>query len=216
VLIASGVAVAIIAAVGIYFGLSSHSSSGGGTTLAGGSSGSAGPTGQSASPAASTSASATASPATQPAVGDSCLVGTWRDGGYTTSVTYNGTQVSMTGAGGNLDHIAASGADTDVYGSDASPLHGTYKGSTLTETMRGSVQSTIKANASTHTASAVAQGWTSGSTDTFLYQGQTTPGSFGKASGQAIQYTYICTATTLTWMSDGKLVDNETRVSTTP
>jgi hypothetical protein len=217
VLIASGVAVAIIIGVGTFFAVGSHSSSSGGTTVAGGStaSGSAGPTANPASPAASTSASAPASPATQPPIGDSCLVGTWKDGGYTTNANWQGTEVPMTGAGGNLDHIAASGTDHDVY-DGASTLTGTYKGSTLTESIRGTSLSTIKADPTTHTATAVSLGWTSGSTTTFLYQGQTTTGGFDKASGQSVHYSYICTATTLTWMSDGKMVDNETRVSATP
>jgi hypothetical protein len=150
-------------------------------------------------------------------VGDACLVGTWKDGGYTTQTDWQGTEVTMKGAGGNLDHIAASGEDQDVYdGSDASALYGTYQGSQLKQVYKGTDRSVIKANPKTHTATAVGMGWTAGSTNTYVYQGQTTNGTFNKPTGKPINYTYTCTPTTLTWTSGGQLVDTETRVSATP
>ena len=71
-----------------------------------------------------------------PPVGDACLVGTWRDHGYHTTTKYNGVTVQLTGGSGNVDHITASGTDTDVYGPNALPFYGTYNGSTLEEAPR--------------------------------------------------------------------------------
>jgi hypothetical protein len=44
------------------------------------------------------------------------------------SVTYDGTNVATFGGAGNIDHIAASGKDTDVYGPGTLPSYGTYNG----------------------------------------------------------------------------------------
>jgi hypothetical protein len=205
--IAAAAAVAI--ALGAYFGLSGSSGSGS-PSAAGGSS-------PAASPSLSFSASASVSPSAPPAIGDSCLVGIWKDSGYTTTTNYQGTEVAMTGAGGNLDHIAASGADSDVYdGSDASALTGTYQGSQLKQVIKGTALQTIKANPKAHTAVAVGKGWAAGATNTYYYKGQTTPGTLGKASATPVNYTYSCTPAKLTWTEDGSVVDTETRVSTTP
>jgi hypothetical protein len=60
-----------------------------------------------------------------------------------------------------------------------------------------------------------ALGWTAGSTNTYIYQGQTTTGTFGKPTGKPEKLSYSCTASTLTW-DFGGVVDAETRVSGTP
>jgi len=155
------------------------------------------------------------SPGQPPPVGDACLIGTWRDGGYDTSTTWQGTTVIMHGAGGNLDHISASGTDEDVYGPGTAPLYGTYQGHTLEQIDKGTAVQVIRASPGTHTASVVARGWASGSTDTYVYQGQTTAGTFGKATGTADKFSYACTATALRWTYEGQ-VDSEARVSSTP
>ena len=204
--------VVVAAAVGTYLGVSSHKSSGssGGPApnksvgLAGAAT--SGPASPSAPP------SPTAKP---PAIGDTCLIGTWRDGGYDTSTNYNGTAVTMHGAGGNLDHITAAGLDTDVYGSGIAPFYGTYQGNPLELIDKGTFRQTIRADPRTHIASVVALGWTAGSTNTYIYQGQTTTGTFGKPTGKPEKLSYSCTATTLTWDFGGE-VDAETRVSSTP
>jgi serine/threonine protein kinase len=155
------------------------------------------------------------SPPKPPAVGDACLIGTWRDGGFDTTTTYNGTTVTMRGAGGNLDHISASGTDQDVYGTGTAPLYGTYQGSSLEEIYKGSVVTQIRADPATHTAAVVDRGWSPGSTNTYVYKGQTTTGYFNKATGTPQKSSYSCTATTLKWTTGGQ-TDAETRVSTTP
>lgn len=211
--------VLVAIALGTYFGLSSHGRAGaaGGTQSPGVTRipGLAG-TASSGTSTHSTSASARASsPPKPPAVGDACLVGTWRDNGYDTTTTWDGTTVAMQGAAGNLDHISASGADVNTYGSGTAPLYGTYKGSTLEEVYKGTVVSTIRANPATHTASVVDHGWSSGSSNTYVYQGRSTTGYFNKATGTADKFSYTCSATTLDWIVDGK-ADAETRVSTNP
>ena len=100
----------------------------------------------------------------------------------------------MHGAGGNLDHISASGADSDVYGSGIAPFYGTYQGNTLEEIDKGTVKQTIRADPRTDTAMVIALGWTAGSTNTYIYQGQTTAGTFGKPTGKPEKLSYSCTA----------------------
>jgi serine/threonine protein kinase len=155
------------------------------------------------------------SPPKPPPVGDACLIGTWRDSGYDTTTTYNGTTVTMHGAGGNIDHISASGADQDVYGAGTAPLYGTYQGSSLEEIDKGSVVTQVRADPATHTVSVVDRGWSPGSTVTYIYKGQTAAGSFGKPAPAPQKSSYSCTATTLKWTTAGQ-TDAETRVSTTP
>jgi serine/threonine protein kinase len=154
-------------------------------------------------------------PPKPPPVGDACLVGTWRDGGYDTTTTYNGTTVTMHGAAGNIDYISASGTDENTYGARAAPLYGTYQGSTLEEIYKGTATSEIRANPQTHTAAITDRGWTSGSTNSYVYQGKTTTGYFNKPTGKADKFSYSCTATTLKWTIDGQ-TDSETRISSTP
>jgi hypothetical protein len=203
--------VVVAAAAGAYLGLRPHGSSGSpgpGPTKPVGLAGAA----TSEAPSHTATPSPTAKP---PAIGDTCLIGTWRDGGYDTPTNYNGTTVTMHGAGGNLDHISAAGVDTDVYGSGSVPLYGTYNGNTLEEIYKGTVRQTIRADPRTHIATVVGLGWTAGSTNTYIYQGQTTAGSFDKPTGKPAKVSYTCTAATLTWNFDGT-VDAESRVSATP
>ena len=178
----------------------------------------------SASTSASTSASASASPTPAtpkatpkpPPVGDACLVGTWRDHGYHTTTTWDGATVQMTGGSGNLDHITAAGTDTDVYGPNALPFYGTYSGNTLKQVIQGQEIISVKANPHARRATRVDQGWTSGSTNKYTYQGSVTTGYFNKPDKTPATYSYSCNATTLTWAYQGKVDDVETRVSTKP
>jgi serine/threonine protein kinase len=149
-------------------------------------------------------------------VGDSCLVGTWQDGAYEDSTTWDNSTVYLTGGAGNLDHIYPSGIDDNTYGSYSLPFLGTYNGSTLQVNYTGTRVSTIRATPRTHLATVTDSGWTSGSAPTFLYQGKTTTGTFNQNAASVSTFTYSCTATTLTWISDGTVNNTETRVSTTP
>jgi hypothetical protein len=155
-------------------------------------------------------------PVPPPPVGDACLVGTWRDNGGQSTTTYDGTTVSMYGGAGNEDHIAASGADTNVFGPDTLPLYGTYNGSTLEEALQGERLMTLHANSRDHQITMVEHGWTVDSTDKYVYQGSTTTGTFNKPSSAPTTEGYRCTSTTLTWLVKGKATDTEARVSDKP
>jgi hypothetical protein len=151
-----------------------------------------------------------------PPVGDACLIGTWRANGVHQTAKYDGVTVQMYGSEGNVDHIAASGVDTDVYGPDTFPEYGTYNGSSLEVDLQGEAKEIIHAYPAKHNASVLADGWTVGSTAKYVYQGSTTQGYFDKPSTKPITEGYRCTATTLVWTEKGKTVETETRVSTKP
>ncbi|HEY7276268.1 MAG TPA: hypothetical protein VH594_09895 [Trebonia sp.] len=151
-----------------------------------------------------------------PPIGDACLVGTWRDHGYHTTTTFNGVTVQMTGGSGNVDHLTASGTETDVYGSNALPFYGTYNGGTLEEELLGEDMSSLRANPRNHQITKVDHGWTVASSAKYVYQGSTNTGTFGKPSNKPVIYGYRCTASTLTWLLKGKVNDVETRVSSKP
>ena len=155
-------------------------------------------------------------PPAPPPVGDSCLVGTWRDGAYEDSTTWDSTTVFLSGGAGNLDHIYPSGLDDNTYGSYSQPFLGTYNGNTLQVSYTGTRVSTIRATPRTHQATVTDSGWTSGSAPTFVYQGNTTTGTFNQNAASVATFTYSCTATTLTWIANGTVNNSETRVSTTP
>lgn len=142
-------------------------------------------------------------------------MGTWRDDGNQSSVTYDGTDVAMFGDAGNIDHIAASGKDSDVYGPATLPSYGTYNGSPLEIVTQGTALLSIHANPGKHQLTMTQGGWTAGSTVKYVYQGSTSTVSDNEKV-PAILYGYSCTATTLTWTTAGKVFDTETRQSTSP
>ena len=74
----------------------------------------------------------------------------------------------------------------------------------------------LRANPRTHLVVKVDQGWTVSSSAKYVYQGSTTSGTFGKPDTKPVTFGYRCTATTLTWISQGKVNDAETRVSDKP
>jgi hypothetical protein len=151
-----------------------------------------------------------------PPVGDACLVGTWRDTGGSTDTTFNGTTVELHGGAGNLDHIYPSGEDRDVWGSGTEPLYGTYDGSPLELIDQGTALSTVRATPRTHKVAVTVEGWASGATTSYLYNGNTTSGHFEPDSGKVTVERYVCTATTLTWVVPHFGDDTETRISRTP
>lgn len=128
----------------------------------------------------------------------------------------NHVTVPIRGGAGNVDHIFASGAHTDVYNTSTATFYGTYDGSTLEVTEFGTYESTIRATPRTHQATITSDGWTSGSTVTFMINGSTYGGQFDPATGQVSTVEYRCSATKLDWLSGGKVSDAETRVSTNP
>ena len=182
----------------------------------------AGP-GASASPRASAVLRASTKPTPKPTpaskpppIGDACLVGTWQDNGGHSTTTYNSTTVQLTGGGGNLDHIAASGTDNDVFGPTSLPFYGTYNGSTLEEALQGEQVLSLRANPGKHQLTFVSRGWTVGSTVKYVYQGSTTTGTFNTPTSTPTVDGYRCTASTLTWLAKGKVTDTETRASDKP
>jgi serine/threonine protein kinase len=151
-----------------------------------------------------------------PPIGDACLVGTWQDHGYHSTTTFNGATVQLSGGSGNADHIAASGTDTDVYGPASLPFYGTSNGSTLEEAIQGEDMLRLHANPRDHQIVKVDQGWTVGSTVKYVYQGSTTSGTFNQPDTTPTTFGYRCTASTLTWIYQGKVSDTETRASNKP
>jgi hypothetical protein len=173
--------------------------------------------GRTASPGASAVLRATPTPTPKPPpIGDACLVGTWRDRGYHTTTTYNGVTVPMNGGADNVDHITASGTDTDVYGPNALPFYGTYNGSTLEMALQGEEKFSLQANPRTHQITRVDHGWTVSSSARYVYQGSTNTGTFGKPNSKPVTIGYRCTDSTLTYILKGKVNDVETRVSDKP
>jgi hypothetical protein len=151
-----------------------------------------------------------------PPIGDACLVGAWRDNGGATTTTFDHTTVAVQGGAGNVDHIFPSGEDQDVWGAGAQPFYGTYNGSPLELVDRGTALSTLRATPRTHKLAITEEGWTSGSTSTYLYNGQTDGGHFTPDAGEVTIDGYVCTATTLTWIVPNEGTDTETRISRTP
>jgi hypothetical protein len=151
-----------------------------------------------------------------PPVGDACLVGSWSDDGGHSTTAFEGTTIAVTGGAGDVDHIAASGTDTDIYGPTTFPEYGTYEGSTVEQELQGEQVIKLHANPAKHQLTAVYAGWTVGSTDSYVYQGSTINGHFNPPTSTPTTYTYTCTATTLKWIYQGKVNDTETRLSNTP
>ena len=117
---------------------------------------------------------------------------------------------------GDVDHIYPSGEDRDVFGSGSKPLYGTFDGSPLELIYQGSSLTTLRATLATHKLAITLEGWTSGSTATYLYNGETDTGHFDADAGKVNVDHYECTATTLTWIAPGFSPDTETRISRTP
>jgi len=152
--------------------------------------------------------------ATAAGIGDSCLVGTWRDGAGNTSTKWNGEVVAMHGGAGNVDHISAKGTDEDTWGGKAKPLYGTYKGHRLKEIIHGHNTLTIYATKTGHKITSTEDGWSTGSTNEFTYKGRTYSGYLSQHGTTSV--TYECTAHKLTWRYNGHTLDRETRISATP
>jgi hypothetical protein len=147
-------------------------------------------------------------------IGDSCLIGTWRDGEGHNSTRWNGQQVSMYGGGGDIDHMSASGTDEDTWGVESKPLYGTYQGHALKEMIRGYNTLAIHAMKSGHRLSVTEDGWSAASTNRFVYEGRRYSGYLSQHG--TTYYNYECTASKFKLVEGNRTVDRETRISRIP
>jgi hypothetical protein len=147
-------------------------------------------------------------------IGDSCLVGTWRDGEGHSSIRWDGHLVAMHGGEGDIDHVSADGTDEDTWGTRSKSLYGRYKGHTLKETFRGHNTLTIHATKHGHRISVTEDGWSAGSTNKYVYEGRTSSGYLSQHGTN--YYNYICTASKFKWRYKHHTVDSETRISRIP
>jgi hypothetical protein len=155
--------------------------------------------------------------AAPPKLGNSCLVGTWHDRAGLTSTQWAGNVVTLHSGGGDVDHIAANGLDTDNF-AHFKPASGTYRHHRLTERVRG--VNTQRLAASGHGKNAtiriIEKGWSTSSSLHLTYRGHTTKG-YLNGPGVTHKLHYTCTATTLTYLgSKGKVLGTETRTSRKP
>jgi hypothetical protein len=162
---------------------------------------------------ASTATASVAASAKAPAVGDSCLVGTWHDNGGKTTTQWNGKTVKMRTGGGDVDHISASGIDHASWATSKVEV-GKVRGHRLTERIRGHNKVRILANPHAHTVVYTELGWTPKSSNRYVYLGKHSKGYLNQ-TGKFTTH-YHCSATKLIFRSKGKAVDTETRLSTKP
>jgi hypothetical protein len=151
-----------------------------------------------------------------PAVGDRCLIGTWRDNGGISSTKWNGHRVRMRFRGNDFDHIPPSGVDRDGWDSSKG-ITGRYHGHPLEERIRGSNQLLLRAGGPIghQTLVMTEQGWTRHSTNRYLYRGQYSTGYLNQTGTRTVGFR--CTLTTLTFFGPrGHRVGSETRVSFKP
>jgi hypothetical protein len=150
------------------------------------------------------------------AVGDRCLIGTWRDNGGTTTTRWNGHTVTMHTRGGDFDHIAASGRDRNTW-ADSKALVGRFGGHRLTERVRGQNSLLLRATSSATGGTVVEteQGWLARSTNRYVYRGQHSTGYLNQTG--SFSFSFRCTLTTLTFLAKGgKVLSSETRLSFEP
>jgi hypothetical protein len=156
----------------------------------------------------------TSSPAKTLLVGDACLVGTWFNGGFPSSVEWNNTNVSLKEGPGGQDHIYADGTDRDSW-AFAATLYGTYQGKPLEEIEQGTHTWTLRAMPGSHTVSMTDDGWSLGSKVWFKYADKKIPGGFSDGGTYSVEYR--CAGNTLTWSYlGGKVYETETRTSYSP
>jgi hypothetical protein len=164
---------------------------------------------------ASTSASPTHS-SHKKKIGDSCLVGTWRDEGGKTSTLWDGTKVPMHYHGGDVDHIKSNGHDHDNW-KNAKKLTGHVNGSKLTEHIHGKNTVRFSTSGHGHKASVTEKekGWSNGSTNKYHYRGKHVKGYLSQTGSSTVHYT--CTSKKWkTYNKKGKVVGTEKRLSNKP
>jgi hypothetical protein len=133
-----------------------------------------------------------------------------------TSTKWNGTTVVMHAGGGDVDHITKSGIDHDSWAKSA-PLVGRFRGHPLTETVRGVNKLSIHAGKVAHHASLTMTelGWTSTSTNRYVYRGHHSKGYLNQTGVHIVRYR--CSSTTLTFLGHrGHVIGTETRLSDKP
>jgi hypothetical protein len=152
-------------------------------------------------------------PTKKPAIGDACLIGTWHDNPGRTTTTWNSQKVKMHYRGGDIDHISASGLDSDNW-RHAKKAVGTAQGYKLVQQISG--VNHLKFKVIRHGVLRTTElGWAKHSKNIYHYQGQRYVGYLTQ-SGHHKQY-YSCTAHTLSWKTKkGKVLETETRRSKKP
>jgi hypothetical protein len=161
-------------------------------------------------------ATAGAAPSKTPAVGDRCLIGTWRDNHGVTSTKWNGHTVKMRAGGRDFDHISASGIDRDGWNS-SKPLVGKLAGHRLTERVRGTNTLLFRAHRHGHVNTLVEteKGWGKHSINRYVYRGKHSTGYLNQTGTFTLQFR--CSLTTLTYLGKkGRVRGTETRVSFEP
>jgi hypothetical protein len=146
------------------------------------------------------------------AIGDRCLIGTWRDNGGRTTTRWLGHTVTMRTHGGGFDHITASGHDRNSWGT-SKRLIGSFRGHRLVEQIRGENHLLLRAHGGTLVETE--QGWAKRSSNRYLYRGKHSRGYLDQAG--SFTFTLRCSLTTLTLIGPGgKVRGSETRVSFQP
>lgn len=141
---------------------------------------------------------------------DHCLVGTWHDNRGLSSTQWDGQKVVMHMRGGDIDHIASNGHDHDSW-MHAKPEYGTYQGYRLKEVVRGHNLLVFR-KTGTGRMRATERGWSSGSTNRYVYRGQHSTGYLNQSGHSTVRYR--CTAKKLTWLTKkGTVSGTETRIS---
>jgi hypothetical protein len=164
-------------------------------------------------PAASGHAATYSSHKKTPAIGDKCLVGTWLDKKNTESVIVKHNLVTMTGKGGDIDHIHASGVDHDNW-ANSRPLYGTIGEDQVKEVIRG-INTVRFQPGAPGGLQETEVGWSADNTNTLTYQGHTTNKKNSNTGQDGVFYK--CSAKKLTWLSGAStVVGHETRLSRKP
>jgi hypothetical protein len=151
----------------------------------------------------------------RPAVGDTCLIGTWHADREVSQTNYNGTMVTMRSRGGDVDHIGKSGIDRDNW-KHSTPAVGRLQHHRLTERIRGVNRSRLRVarHQGKRILTITELGWSKGSSNRFVYRGKHSRGYLSQNGSTRVRYR--CTATRLTVLRHGKVVVIETRLSRKP
>jgi hypothetical protein len=154
--------------------------------------------------------------ANKPAVGDHCLVGTWRDNGGQTSTKWNGHHVVMHSGGRDYDHISAAGTDRNSFAT-SKPSVGRIGGHRLTERVRGTNRLRLHATGRgrVHQLAVTELGWSKRAINRYRYRGKGSTGYLNQTGSYT--YRFRCTLTTLTFLGrKGHPRGSETRISFRP
>jgi hypothetical protein len=143
---------------------------------------------------------------------DTCLIGTWHDNPGLTSTIWNQRKVQMHAHGGDIDHINASGIDHDNW-RPSKKIVGKAQGHKLVERIRGVNHTQWSTNG--NKLKQVEQGWSSGATNKYVYEGHHYTGYLDQTG--TFHERYTCHGKKLKYFNKkGKKLGSETRISTKP